>query len=106
MIFTLTVSPLGSVVITPTEINEIGRNTMHVLTCLTKGGPGNAFRWKRVGANEVIAESSELVMIIADASSGGVYQCTVENMAGMDSDIATINGEKRVHYRAGRMEFN
>ena len=77
---------------------------MHVLTCLAKGGPGNAFRWKRVGANEVIAESSELVMIIADASSGGVYQCTVENMAGMDSDIATINGEKRVHYRAGRME--
>ena len=87
------VSPSGSVAISPPGVDAIERGREHTLICMAEGGPGNTVSWVKLGQTGTISESPELIITISDASVGGTYQCTVENIAGSDSASAVINGE-------------
>ena len=54
--------------------------------------------WVKLGNETEISDSPELVITITDASVGGVYQCTVENLAGSDSVTAVVNGELKTSH--------
>ena len=57
------------------------------------GGPGNLFSWTKLRDNgNIIINDSELMLVDIMASDGGVYQCTVENLAGSENDTITLNG--------------
>ena len=87
------VSPEDTAVISPDGINATMRNEIYVLSCSAEGGPGNEFQWEKLGSSGIISNSPELEIIVTDASVGGTYQCTVENMAGNSSAYTTVNGE-------------
>ena len=87
------VSPSGSVAISPAGVDAMERGINHTLTCMAQGGPGNTVSWIKLGQTGTLSESPELIITISDASVGGTYQCTVENIAGSDSASAVINGE-------------
>ena len=87
------VSPEGSVFISPPEINAEVRDQIYTLMCLAQGGPGNVFRWEKISGSGIFADTPTLNITVTNASFGGVYQCTVENMAGNDSSNATVNGK-------------
>ena len=74
------------------------RGREHTLTCSAEGGPGNAVSWVKLGNEIEISDGPELVIPITDASVGGVYQCTVENLAGSDSATAVVNGELKISH--------
>ena len=90
-------SPGDSVIVTPDLVNVTLRNETYTLTCSAEGGPDNEFTWTKLDYNdssvEVLFGNSELVLDMINGSYGGVYLCTVENMAGNDSANATVNGE-------------
>ncbi|CAI8010586.1 Protogenin [Geodia barretti] len=88
---TLSVSPEGSVAITPPGVNATMRGSNHTLTCSAEGGPGNEVSWVKLGTETENSDGPELVIPITNASVGGVYQCTVENLAGSDSATAVVN---------------
>ena len=85
------VSPEGSVEASPTIIygNQSGNATF---TCFAMGGPHNLFSWTHVRSNTVITNISELTLVDLLAPNGGQYQCLVENPAGRDNTIVTLNG--------------
>ena len=56
------------------------------------GGPGNMFTWTKVGDNVLLVNDSELMLVDIMATDGGVYQCTVENLAGSENITVTLNG--------------
>ena len=57
------------------------------------GGPGNLFSWTKLRDNgNITINDSELMLVDIMASDGGVYQCTVENLAGSGNDTITLNG--------------
>ena len=56
------------------------------------GGPGNMFSWIKVRNNAGVINDSELMLVDIMASDGGVYQCSVENQAGSENAIVTLNG--------------
>ena len=61
-------------------------------TCSALGGPGNMFTWFRMYDNVVIASEPLLQIAVEDAFDGSDYQCLVENDAGNDTIVATLNG--------------
>ena len=76
------VSTEGSVIITPVDqVFTRGENV--TLTCISMGGPGNIYQWEKDG--NVVATDDVLTLMGIDASSGGIYTCTVSNLAGSDS---------------------
>ena len=78
----------------PPGVNATERGTQHTLTCSAQGGPGNTATWVKVGdETAILSNTSGLIVSITDASVGGTYQCTVENLAGSDSATAVVNGE-------------
>ena len=87
-----TVSPYGSVTVTP-DLIDAERNMSRIFECFAEGGPENRFSWSKLPNGETITESSELVIMVDSASVGGTYQCTVENMAGSASATVVLNGE-------------
>ena len=56
--------------------------------CISSGGPNNTFQWEMAG--NIIGNDSMLEVMDIDASSGGVYTCTVSNAAGSDSASTTL----------------
>ena len=56
--------------------------------CTAFGGPDNFFLWRMNG--NIIGNDSVLEVMDIDASSGGVYTCTVSNAAGSDSASTTL----------------
>ena len=56
--------------------------------CDALGGPNNTFQWQMNG--NIIGNDSMLEVMDIDASSGGVYTCTVSNAAGSDSASTTL----------------
>lgn len=87
----IAVSPEGSIQVDPTIINsnDSGNATF---TCMALGGPGNTFSWLKVRDMTTVINNSELMLVDIMASDGGVYQCTVENLAGNENDTVTLNG--------------
>ena len=81
------VSTEGSVMITPVD-QIFTRGESATLTCISMGGPGNVYHWEKDGT--LIATDDILTLIDIDASSGGIYTCTVSNLAGNDSATTTL----------------
>lgn len=68
----MTVSPIGSVSVTPEVINA-ERKVMVEFTCSALGGPGNMFTWFRMYDNVVIASEPLLQIAVEDAFDGSDY---------------------------------
>ncbi|XP_065904155.1 cell adhesion molecule DSCAML1-like isoform X2 [Dysidea avara] len=83
----LTVSPRGSVFISPSNILTTVNSTVEI-TCTAQGGPNNLFEWRRQGV--VISNDSVLSIPMVTGSDGGVYQCIVSNAAGSDTATTTV----------------
>ena len=56
--------------------------------CAASGGPDNFFQWQMNG--NIIGNDNMLEVMDIDASSGGIYTCTVSNAAGSDSASTTL----------------
>ena len=91
IIIIIAVSPEGSIQVNPTAING-NDSGIATFTCMALGGPGNMFSWTKVRDDRNITNDSELMLVDIMASDGGVYQCTVENLAGSENDTVTLNG--------------
>ena len=86
--YNIIVSTEGSVMITPVDqIFTRGENI--TLTCISMGGPGNVYQWEK--DRNVVATDDVLTLMDIDASSGGIYSCTVSNLAGNDSATSTLH---------------
>jgi len=83
------VSPLGSVVVLPSEITT-SVNTTVSLICVAGGGPDNIFEWSQ---NGVIITRGNRPFLSIPIVTGGMYQCTVINNAGSDSSTASVIGK-------------
>ena len=57
-------------------------------TCTSMGGPNNAYNWKK--GEYTVANGSILTLTDINASHGGRYTCTVNNLAGVDSADTTL----------------
>ena len=91
-----TVSPEGSIQVDPATINgnDSGNATFN---CMALGGPANMFSWTKMRDSAVVVNDSKLMLVDIMASDGGVYQCSVENLAGRDNDTVTLNGNPSLH---------
>lgn len=87
MLYSLAVSPLGSVVVQPARISVDFQETQ-VFVCTAQGGPNNEYEWLFDGT--VISFTSTLTISSVDVSDGGVYTCTVRNPGGDDSESANL----------------
>lgn len=82
-----TVSPEGSVVISPHDIIiNFGDNI--TLRCAAMGGPNVTFKWEV--NREVVGNDSVLNLMAVDATYGDNYYCIVNNSAGTDSTFTTL----------------
>ena len=59
--------------------------------CRAKGGLFNNFTWTYLRNRSVVA-NGQLLTFDSHASKGGVYQCLVTNLAGMEAVNVTLNG--------------
>ena len=85
------VSPEDSVQVTP-EVIHAERDTIVEFNCSALGGPGNNFIWFRMLDDEVVGSNPVLQVGVEGAFAGGVYECLVENDAGSDIAVVTLNG--------------
>ena len=76
------VSPEDSVHVTP-EVIHAERDTIVEFNCSALGGPANNFTWFRMLDDEVVGSDPVLQVGVEGAFAGGVYECLVENDAGM-----------------------
>ena len=83
------VSPSGSVRAQSSVINTRPGDRVE-LYCLANGGPSNEFTWTANGV--VVTSYPNFILNIRDTLVGGLYQCQVENEAGIATDAVTING--------------
>ena len=89
MFFSYTVSPQGSVKISPVKITTTVNSTVNV-TCSGKGGPNNLYEWRKQGA--VVSSNSVLEFPMITGTDGAVYECTVSNAAGNETRNVTLTG--------------
>ena len=81
------VSPEGSVTVpVSSNISSVASNV--AFDCFGMGGPENSYLWMMNG--DVVGNDSMLEVMDIDASSGGVYTCTVSNAAGSGSVSTTL----------------
>ena len=68
----------------------VSRGENITLTCMGQGGPNNSFAWEKNG--EVLSgeNESQLILMVVNGSSGGLYTCTVSNAAGSGSASASL----------------
>ena len=90
----VTVSPEGSIVLTPQNMTFNYTNTA-VLTCTVEGGPMNMFSWYlndtqiTSGMNNIIISDSFFystltISSVSAPNHGGTYRCVASNAAGFD----------------------
>ena len=85
--FLFTVSPEGSVTISPLDvIATFGDNV--TFNCTAMGGPNSTFQWVKNG--NVVGNDNILNLVAINASFGGIYSCIVNNSAGTDSASTTL----------------
>ncbi len=87
-----TVSPYGSVNVTPSVINGFPEFD-YISNCSALGGLNNEFIWTYLRTGEILINDSQINIDGARAQHGGEYKCQVSNPAGNDSDIFTLNSE-------------
>ena len=91
-IFSLIVSPEGSIETTPPEINS-ERGETQTFSCSAMGGPANVFSWIRLLDNVTVSQEAALMVLVDSARNGSEYICTVMNGAGSDSARVILRGE-------------
>ena len=75
--------------VSPSEINS-DRDVSHVVTCTVLGRPDNEITWEKLDSDRTLSNTAEMVIDVTNASVGGVYQCTAENMVGSDAATTTV----------------
>ena len=93
--FSITVSPEGSVKVSPSVITAQFDTTI-TAGCTAEGGPDNQFTWSVVtgfGESSVVQYGPVLVINVTDIESG-IYACHVENAAGYELAYLKIYGEQ------------
>ena len=85
------VSPAGSVFISP-QIENSFNGSIFNLTCNSRGGPLNHFRWTYLRTGKVVSIES-FYELTSTVYTGGQYQCFVYNDAGNDTANVTVNSE-------------
>ena len=87
VLYTTVVSSRNSLNVSPLNMVYNPKNDITFI-CDALGGPNNTFQWQMDG--NIIGNDSILKVMDIDASSGGVYTCTVSNAAGSDSASTTL----------------
>ena len=72
------------------DLNVASLNDTAMLMCNSSGGPNNTYEWIKDGTILDGETSDTLTLMIANASSGGNYTCTVSNAAGSGSASITL----------------
>ncbi|XP_019861768.1 PREDICTED: hemicentin-1-like [Amphimedon queenslandica] len=85
----VTVSPLGSVFITP-QVNNSFENQNVTLACGARGGPNNGFQWNYTRTGAIVGMDPDYTLTTS-VETAGYYQCIVSNRAGSDDNTATVN---------------
>ena len=72
------------------DLNVASLNDTAMLMCTSSGGPNNTYEWIKDGTILDGETSDTLILINANALSGGNYTCTVSNAAGSGSASTTL----------------
>ena len=78
-------APHDVVIASNVDLNIASLNNIVMMMCSSGGGPNNTYEWVKDGTVLNGETSDTLILIIANASFGGDYTCTVSNAAGNDS---------------------
>ena len=97
-----TVSPLGTVIISPPTVLTNFNSTLN-LTCTADGGPNNIFEWSKQGI--IVSNSSVLELTMITGSDGGIYECTVTNDAGSGRESASVFGMYFINFLLFRYNY-
>ena len=108
ILFPCTVSPYGSVVVTPST-QTVSRNEDASFNCTAQGGPNNTIVWINgdfysssfslvapldvqyiINSLPIVEYGSNLSLISVNGSDGGTYTCVVLNEAGVDNVTVTL----------------
>lgn len=91
-----TVSPEGSVTITPDRIDaSFGDNVS--FNCTSLAGPDNQYQWRYTRSGETVGNDSVLLLTFVNITVGGAYECTISNIAGYGKQSAFLNSELFYH---------
>ena len=85
-----TVSPQGSVMISPLNITTSVNSSVNI-TCSGDGGPNNMFEWRKQGT-VVVSNNAVLEFPMITGTDGAIYECTVSNAAGNETRDVTVTG--------------
>ena len=53
----------------------------------------NTYTWRRADDSTIVSNNFELSLVDIQASDGGEYTCSVENLAGEDNETVALNGK-------------
>ena len=85
----LHVSPVGSVAVMPSFFNAtIGEDYTSI--CSGQGSAVIQFKWTNARTRNFISKSSSLFLKNVALLDGGIYECTVSNLAGEESRCFTL----------------
>ena len=87
------VSPEGSVSLLLSQNKTVIGDTVE-LTCTGEGGPGNIFAiTKPEQNNSLLGNMSQINVTINSAMDGGIFACSVSNLANTSTARSNINGK-------------
>ncbi len=89
------VSPVGSVALLISHNIAFIGDTVEV-TCTGEGGPGNVFMITKPEQNNTFmgGNTSQLNITINSAMDGGIFACSVSNLAATSTVMLSINGKR------------
>ena len=73
------------------KLNAPSIHSNVTLTCSNKGGPTNIYEWRKDGIIFDGETNKTLSLNSVEVTSGGDYNCTVRNDAGMDFTTTTLH---------------
>ena len=91
----MTVSPQGSVIVTPDRINGSFGDVVS-FNCTSLGGPYNQYEWRHVRTGENLGNDSQLTLSLTSLDLFGEYKCIASNAAGYDSNTTLLNGKGKL----------
>ena len=88
----MTVSPKGSVIVTPDRIDASFGDVVSYY-CTSLGGPDNQYEWRHMRTGENLGNDSQLTLSLTSLDLFGEYKCIASNVAGNDSNTTLLNGK-------------